>query len=227
MTNGFFSDSNLKYQTFRNIVYSNFSLLEISRIIVIGGLVLYAYGLRKFTDIDAIFSKTHSNESEYEKYLESIIFDNFVSKDTKIPFIDLQKEGSKHWKDSLTEKNKQLYDAVNIKSTIDLVTNPFNHFYFQGVKLYKLETEVLRKFMRIRDSNIHNKNKDLMDFLMICTLNDGLISEFITYNFDTKELKINNKYDKYIGSDNIKMDNIQELKKIADKYYLRSDIKLL
>lgn len=227
MINGFFSDSNLKYQTFRNVLYSNFSLLEISRIVVIGGLILYAYGLRKFTDIDAIFSKTHSSESEYEKYLESIIYDNFVSKDTKIPFIDLQKEDSKHWKESLTEKNKQLFDAVNIKSTVDLVTNPSNHFYFQGVKLYKLETEILRKFMRIRDSNIHNKNKDLMDFLMICTLNDGLISEFITYDFNTKEFKINKKYEKYIGTNKLILENISELKKIADKYYLRSDIKLL
>lgn len=221
MINGFFSDSNLKYQTFRNALYSNFSLLEISRIVVIGGLILYAYGLRKFTDIDAIFTQTHSAESEYEKYLESIIYDNFVSKDTKIPFIDLQKEGSRHWKESLTEKNKELFD------TIDLVTNPSKHFYFQGVKLYKLDTEVLRKFMRIRDSNIHNKNKDLMDFIMIYTLDDGLLSEFFTYDFDSKELKINKKYEKYIGTDNIKLDNISELKKIAEKYYLRSDIKLL
>ena len=227
MINGFFSDSNLKYQTFRNALYSNFSLLEISRIIIIGGLILYAYGLRKFTDIDAIFSKTQSADSEYEKYLESIIYDNFVSKDTKIPFIDLQKEGSQHWKESLTEKNKKLFDATNIKSTIDLVTNPSNHFYFQGIKLYKLDVEVLRKFMRIRDSNIHNKNKDLMDFLMICTLNDGLISEFITYDFNTKEFKINKKYEKYIGTDKLILENISELKKIADKYYLRSDIKLL
>jgi alpha-N-acetylglucosamine transferase len=229
MINGFFSDSNLKYQTFRNALYSNFSLLEISRIIVIGGLVLYAYGLRKFTDIDAILSLTQSaeSESEYEKYLESIIYDNFVSKDTKIPFIDLQKEDSKHWKESLTKKNNDLFNAVNIKSTIDLVTNPSNHFYFQGIKLYKLQTEVLRKFMRIRDSNIHNKNKDLMDFMMICTLNDGLMSEFINYNYDKKEFKINKKYEEYIGTDKIKIDQIQELKKIAEKYYLRLDIKLL
>lgn len=227
MINGFFSDSNLKYQTFRNIIYSKFSLLEISRIVIIGGLVLYAHGLRKFTDIDAIFSKLHTSESEYEKYLESIIYDNFVSKDTKIPFIDLQKEGSQHWKESLTIKNLETFNASNIKSTVNLVTDPANHFYFQGIKLYKLDTEVLRKFMRIRDSNIHNKNKDLMDLLMIITLNDGLISDFVTYNYDTKELKINNKYEKYIGFDKIKIENLSELKQIADKYYLRSDVKLL
>jgi len=227
MINGFFSDSNLKYQTFRNVVYSNFSLLEISRIVVIGGLILYAHGLRKFTDIDAIFAKTHTSESEYEKYLESIIYDNFISKDTKIPFIDLQKEDSKHWKESLTKKNKEIFDAANIKSTTDLVTNPANHFYFQGIKLYKINTEVLRKFMRIRDSNIHNKNKDLMDFLMICILNDGLISEFITYSFETKELSINKKYEKYIGFDKMKIDNLPELKQLAEKYYLRIDVRLL
>jgi hypothetical protein len=227
LINGFFSDSNLKYQTFRNTIYSNFSLLEISRIVIIGGLILYAYGLRKFTDIDAIFSKIHTSESEYEKYLESIIYDKFVSKDTKIPFIDLQKEGSQHWKESLTEKNNQIFNANNIKSTIDLVTNPFNHFYFQGIKLYKLDTEILRKFMRIRDSNIHNKNKDLMDLLMIMSLNDGLISEFITFNYDTKEISINKKYEKYIGFDKMKIENLSELKEQAERYYLRSDIKLL
>jgi hypothetical protein len=228
MINGFFSDSNLKYQTFRNAIYSNFSLLEISRIIIIGGLILYAYGLRKFTDIDGIFTGIDkSSESEYEKYLESIIYDNFVSKDTKIPFIDLQKENSQHWKESFNEKNKEIFDAVNIKSTIDLVTNPSNHFYFQGIKLYKINTEMIKKFMRIRDSNIHNKNKNLMDILMIITLNDGLISEFVTYTHETNELKINKKYEKYIGTDKIKIDNIQELKQIAEKYYLRADVKLL
>jgi len=227
LINGFFSDSNLKYQTFRNALYSNFSLLEISRIVVIGGSILYAYGIRKFTDIDAIFSSTHSTETEYEKYLESVIYDNFVSKDTKISFIDLQKEKSQHWKESLTEKNNQVFNSVNIKSTIDLITNPANHLYFQGIKLYKLDAEILRKFMRIRDSNIHNKNKDLMDLLMIINLNDGLISEFVNYSFENKELTINKKYEKYIGTDKMKIDNLSELKQQAEKYYLRSDIKLL
>ena len=227
LINGYFSDSNLKYQTFRNVIYSNFSLLEISRIVVIGGTILYAHGLRKFTDIDSIFAATHSLGSEYEKYLESLIYDNFVSKDTKIHFIDLQKENSQHWKDSLTEKNNQVFNAVNIKSTLDLITNPANHLYFQGIKLYKLDAEILRKFMRIRDSNIHNKNKDLMDLLMIMNLNDGLISDFINYSFDNKEITINKKYEKYIGTDKMKIENLSELKKIAEKYYLRSDIKLL
>ena len=194
---------------------------------MIGGTILYAHGLRKFTDIDSIFAATHSLGSEYEKYLESLIYDNFVSKDTKIHFIDLQIENSQHWKDSLTEKNNQVFNAVNIKSTIDLITNPVNHLYFQGIKLYKLDAEILRKFMRIRDSNIHNKNKDLMDLLMIMNLNDGLISDFINYSFDSKEITINKKYEKYIGFVKSTVDNLSELKKIAEKYYLRSDIKLL
>ena len=70
LINGYFSDSNLKYQTFRNALYSNFSLLEISRIVVIGGLILYAYGLRKFTDIDAAYIQD-TNETITLKYINS------------------------------------------------------------------------------------------------------------------------------------------------------------
>jgi len=227
LINGFFSDSNLKYQTFRNAVYSNFSLLEISRIIIIGGVLLYAYGLRKFTDIDSLFCKVHITESEYEKYLESIIFDNFVSPDTKIRFVDLKKEGSSHWKEKLDVKNTEIFSAINVKSSIDLATNPSNHFYFQGIKLYKLEGEMIKKFMRIRDSNIHNINKNIMDILMISILNDGLISDFVNYDYNTKELKFNEKFVKYVGTDKITLDNIDKYKKIADKYYLRADIKNL
>jgi len=100
LTSSFYSDSNLKMQTFRKFCYENFSLIEMNRIIIIGGVLLNAYGLRKFTDIDSIFVSIDKDSTEYEKYLESIIYDVGVNKETKIKFIDLNKEKSSHWRES-------------------------------------------------------------------------------------------------------------------------------
>jgi hypothetical protein len=69
LTSSFYSDSNLKMQTFRKFCYENFSLIEMNRIIIIGGVLLNAYGLRKFTDIDSIFVSIDKDSTEYEKYL--------------------------------------------------------------------------------------------------------------------------------------------------------------
>jgi hypothetical protein len=225
----FFSNSNLKMQTFRKFIYSNFSLLDINRIVIIGGVLLYAYGIRVFTDIDSIFISIGKDNTEYEKYLESIIFDNCVKKDTKIKFVDLNKENSGHWRETLTEKNQKIFDENNIKSTVDLITNPRHHLYFQGIKIYTMGSEIIRKFLRIRDSNSFNREKDLMDLTMINLLNDGLISGFVTLDKDSKELVFNDKYNKVVGESKIKLtpELINKFKKEGEKYYLRADLKAL
>ncbi len=227
LTCGFFSDSNLKMQTFRKFLYENFSLLDMNRIIILGGVILYAHGLRKFTDIDAIFTSIGKDNTEYEKYLESIIFDNCVKKETKIKFIDLNKEKSGHWRENLTAKNQDIFDENNIKNTIDLVTNPRHHLYFQGVKIYTMPSEVIRKCLRIRDSNSFNREKDLMDFIMISNLDDALISSMISYDKEKKEMHFNQNFSKLAGMDKFKVSEelIKKFRVEAEKYYLRNDIK--
>jgi hypothetical protein len=227
LTCGFFSDSNLKMQTFRKFIYENFSLLDMNRIIILGGVILYAHGLRKFTDIDAIFTSINKDNTEYEKYLESIIYDNCVKKETKIKFIDLNKELSSHWRENLTKKNQDIFDENNIKNTIDLVTNPRHHLYFQGVKIYTIQSEVIRKCLKIRDSNSFNREKDLMDLIMISNLDDALISSMISYNKENKELHFNGNFSKLTGMDKFKVSDelIKKFKVEAEKYYLRNDIK--
>lgn len=227
LTCGFFSDSNLKMQTFRKFLYENFSLLDMNRIVIIGGVILYAHGLRKFTDIDAIFTSIGKDNTEYEKYLESIIYDNCVKKETKIKFVDLNKELSSHWRGNLTSKNQEIFDENNIKNTIDLVTNPRHHVYFQGIKIYTMASEVVRKCLRIRDSNSFNREKDLMDFIMISNLDDGLISSMISYDKDKKELHFNGNFSKLAGMDKFKVSEelINKFRMNAERYYLRNDIK--
>ena len=231
LTSSFFSDSNLKMQTFRKFCYENFTLLDLNRIIIIGGVLLNVYGLRKFTDIDAIFVSfgKDKDSTEYEKYLESIIYDGCVNKDTKIKFIDLNKEGSSHWRESLTQKNQAIYDENGINSSIDLVTNPRHHLYFQGIKIYTLSSEIIRKMLRIRDSNQFNREKDLMDLTMINLINDGLISSFVTLDKDSKELHFNKLYTKLSGITKLKLDTklIEKFKSEGMRYYLKADLKEL
>jgi hypothetical protein len=229
LSTGFFSSSNLKMQTFRKFIYENFSLLDINRVIIIGGVLLYAYGLRQFTDIDAFYVSINKDNTEYEKYIESIIYDNFVNKETKFKFIDLNKENSSHWRETLTEKNNLIYEECDIKSSIDLVTNPKHHLYFQGIKIYTLNSEIIRKFLRIRDSNIHNREKDLFDFTMINLINDTLISEYVALDTDKKTLLFNTKYKKDVGIDSFKLtpEFITKHKEIGEKSYLKADLKAL
>ncbi len=228
-TSSFFSDSNLKMQTFRKFCYEKFSLIELNRIIIIGGVLLNVYGLRKFTDIDSIFASINKDSTEYEKYLESIIYDSCVNKETKIKFIDLNKENSGHWRESLTAKNQNIFEENGIDSTIDLVTNPRHHLYFQGIKIYTLSSEIIRKLLRIRDSNIHNREKDLMDLTMICLINDGLISSFVSLDKDKKELHFNKNYSKLAGMNSFKLDEkiLNKFKMEGMRYYLKADLKEL
>jgi hypothetical protein len=200
-----------------------------NRIIIIGGVLLNVYGLRKFTDIDSIFVSIDKDSTEYEKYLESIIYDVGVNKDTKIRFVDLNKENSSHWRESLTLKNNSIFEENNITSTIDLVTNPRHHLYFQGIKVYTLSSEVIRKLLRIRDSNIYNREKDLMDLTMINLINDGLISSFVSLDKDKRELHFNKRYSKLSGMSNFKLTEqlINKFKLEGMKYYLRADLKEL
>ena len=229
LTSSFFSDSNLKMQTFRKFCYENFSLIEMNRIIIIGGVLLNVYGLRKFTDIDSIFVSIDKDSTEYEKYLESIIYDVGVNKETKIKFVDLNKEKSSHWRESLTLKNNNIFEENNINSTIDLITNPRHHLYFQGIKIYTLSSEIIRKLLRIRDSNIYNREKDLMDLTMISLINDGLISSFVSLDKDKRELHFNKLYSKLAGMSNFKLTEqlINKFKIEGMKYYLKADLKEL
>ena len=127
----------------------------------------------------------------------------------------------------MTLKNQTIFEENGIESTIDLVTNPRHHLYFQGIKIYTLGSEIIRKLLRIRDSNIHNREKDLMDFIMISNLDDALISSMISYDKQKKETHFNQNFSKLAGMDKFKVNDelIKKFRLEAERYYLRNDIK--
>jgi hypothetical protein len=71
----------------------------------------------------------------------------------------------------------------------EITTNPANHFYFAGFKIYLPKFEIIRKLYR-------NRKQDHADFLMLTSLYPEIISEFVRlhegkliYDISDKKIK--------------------------------------
>ena len=201
----------LKLETYVKFLYNTLSLLEISKIITIGNIVLYAYGIRSLTNIDAIMTNPHSQE------LEQLMYDNFQNKTSKFSFADIDIIG-KYWRESRNIKNKQIFDAFNISSVDELVCNPRYHMYFQGLKMYLLDHEIVKKLYR-------HQIRDIADFIMMIMDRRNLINKYVTIDDNTCKLCIQESQNKYIDVDlndvlkNFNDNDIDEIYKFINKQY--------
>lgn len=215
-----FLPSNLKMQTLRKTLYSNISLLELDRMITLGGCSLYAHGARSFGDIDSVFIDSRNKAPQLDKFVD----DNFGNKSTKIKFMDSSVIGSSSWHDSWTIKNKIITNKMNIDNFNDMVLDPKNFFYHQGIKFVTLEFELLRKLNR-------NSVTDHIDFIMINLLYPELIKDYVILqnndediDFDKynkidsdKYFMYNNKYMDIVGKFDDRFKNVK-LKKLTARY---------
>ncbi len=172
----YFESSQLKYQSLRKYLYENFSLLEMDRLCLMGGSIFYSFGIRVFNDLDGVIL----NINETEKDFEHLVKVNLYNKDTRIRFADIGIIDSKEaWREKLTIKNNELLKQINIKSFDDIILNPAYHYYYNGIKMYIKDFELMRKLDRM---NI----KDYADFIV----------QYFKYNFmvnDVAYLDTNNK----------------------------------
>ena len=126
------------------------TLLEQSKIMVLGGNVLASYGLRPSRDLDVIISNIplHLDDS-----LISKTFDIFFNENKKLFFMDFYHPNIKwesFWNEWHIEWGK-LFGANNI---LECVHNPKYHYYFCGVKLLILNAEIVRRNVRYRPAAI-------------------------------------------------------------------------
>lgn len=205
-----FSKSNNMLQTFRNWIYNNVSQLDINRLIVIGGFILYMLGIRNSQDIDGLFIPTNNNNKEEQAFIQKV-FENLQNKGSKIFFADVGVEGSQYWRDKWTEKNMKVLEQFDIKNTTELATNPRYHMYIQGIKFYLPEHEIVRKIIR-------NRPQDHIDFIMINMIKPSLLNDLVS--FDNGKINYNDKI-KYIDDNDIKYNNEDILK----SKYFKNDIR--
>lgn len=161
--------ANLKMQTLRKIVYSDMSQLEIDRMLTMGGTVFYSYGIRAFNDVDAILIDIEPSSSHD---LSRIVENMFSDKKSKFYFLDAGIQGSSGWNDSWTKKDQKILDFLIIDSFKDLVLDPANFFYHQGMKMVSLDYEMIRKLMR-------NRTEDHVDFMMINLIEPKIIDRYV------------------------------------------------
>jgi alpha-N-acetylglucosamine transferase len=215
LSSPFFAESRLKLQTFKKWCSLNLSQLEIGRIIIMGGIILYSHGFRKSNDIDAVFISVKNDESQSEEELGELLNDNFGNPNTKFFFADIGIEGSKYWKQSWTDKNDEILSYFGISDMLDLAIDPRNHYYFNGFKCYLFKYEILRKIHR-------NRSQDHADFIMLSTLYPSIMSQYVELYDGKLTYKMKDE------SRNIAPElNHNYLKKLFEqiyKKYLRSDI---
>lgn len=198
-----FAESRLKMQTFKKWCSQNLSPLEIERILVMGGSVLFSHGVRVSNDIDAVFIDVGNGSSQSEEELAELLNDNFGKEETKFFFSDVGIENHPtYWKESWTEKNNVILDYFDCESLTELATNPANYYFFSGFKLCLPKYEIFRKTQR-------NRKQDHADFIMLATLYPTLITEFVRFSdgkliYDikddkkTKEPKLDHHYLKFL-----------------------------
>lgn len=202
---------NLKIQTFRKWIYNNLNPLEIMRILSMGSIVLYAHTVRKSNDIDGFMINHENKNSELD--LEDLIYTNLNDKKTRIYFTDFGLVDSKHWRDTWNKKNMELFNKLGINNHDEVTQNPRYHMYFNGLKLYTTDFEIVRKIQR-------HGEQDYADFIMMYFNNRLLLGRYVYLNMDNKLQFIDDlKVDVDKKSDEL----IDLIKNEIDKKYEKND----
>jgi hypothetical protein len=218
---GYFSPSQMSIQTYRKWMYDELSLLEMDRLVNMGGLILYAYGIRKSNDIDGVFVSIGNDSAESERMIEDVLYTFFHDKKTKFDFADIGKEGSKYWRESWTEKNKYLLNLFHLDTMVEVATNPTYHMYHNGLKLLTIDFEIMRKLIR-------SEVNDIGDFLMMCLTKSDLIGKYMYL-----DSKINIEYNKEfhhitkVKKFTFTPENLRYIAGQIHKNYLKRDIRLI
>lgn len=174
-------DGFLKFNTLRNWFYTNLTQLELNRLVILGGTLFYCFGFRTMSDIDGLLVPANKSQTEIE--LEELINSFMTQKETRIPFVDIGVEGSTYWKASWSEKNQEVLDKFNIKNFSEVAFDPAHHWYRQGIKLYKLDFEIIRKINRIHKTElVPQLASDFSDLIMLYFKKRLLLKNYIFLN---------------------------------------------
>lgn len=209
-SSAFFSDSHLRLQTYRKWQYLSLTPLERSQFIIIGGNLLFIFGIRKSNDINALMISIDKTENQPDINDE---IDTLFGKNNPYRFINIDKN-------ILSDKNNQIANFFGCKNFKEIITNPKYYLYHQGIKYCLLDMEIVRKIYR-------NKIKeDMTDFIMINLIKPELIGKYVYFDknrkiqYNKKDLKID--YDPPI----IDYKGLYSIRKQLEKKYLKIDIKL-
>lgn len=180
-------EANIKLNTFKKIIYLNMDLKELNNLLLISGSVLQAYGLRSAFDIDAIVIDSKLDNNKLLDFINSNIKD--------FPFItDVGIMKTSLWRDTWTDKNDQILKSIGINNIYDLVLDPSNYFYYNGIKHANINFEIAKKLQRIFNNISREIPKFLYDIADLILLNNvNLFDRQLTLPLNNENNKITNK----------------------------------
>lgn len=143
------------FNTLKKWMIENLDLVDYDRYLLMGNMSMYAYGIKACGSVDGFVYTGSDGDNLVEKTA-----DNFYKYPTKFFFGDFKLLGTKYWKPSLDEQNMAWYNAIGIKHKDELIFDPNNYFYYNGIKIIGLKYELIRKYIR-------QTNQDIADLIMV------------------------------------------------------------
>jgi len=202
----FFSKSNLYIETLRNWINSNLTPLEQERLLLFGDIILNSYGIKSIENIYGIYISVDSDNTEYEKNIESTI-------NQRLFFCKIVKENSKEFK---TFENifNDIKKKAGITKSSELISNPNYFSTYKGLKLLNIELNML--WLEHQKKNIIKT-----DIIMTNKINKNIISRFANFDEKSGQIILNKQKIKVSEKDMI---NVITL---AKKNYIKEYIKLI
>ena len=130
-----YKKSKIMLLTYKKWLMTNTTLLQRIKFCLMSGSTLFTHAIRPTNDIDAIYI-------EGDLKLDEMVRTYFFNEKTKFFFSDV---GSENWKPTWKESNKKWLDLLHINNMDELILNPRYHYYFMGLKVFRLDYEIYRK----------------------------------------------------------------------------------
>lgn len=209
-----FDISTMKINTLKKWMYSSMQPVDMIRMCIMSGGILYSHGIRPLNDIDGLIIGLHKDNDD-EKCLHNVVYNDFVKRETRFTFTDIDIEESKSWKQGWTDQNKKFMKHINVKSFGEIVLNPKHHYYDNGMKYYLINYEVVKKFLKLRPG-------DYVDLAIMYLKFKHIVENSITTDENNK-IVYPNYSDKYRYNDVVEGYSVAVLKR---KYFDITDITI-
>jgi endonuclease/exonuclease/phosphatase family metal-dependent hydrolase len=202
------SKGQLKFNKLCKILFS-LPLSERNKIMLISSTVLFSYGIRNMNDIDGIITDDVIISKKIIDNLEANNIDIYYGAINNIKDISPNIKKNTEWEDELNRRAK-LFGATNYN---ELIENPEYHYYFMGIKMIKIDYDIMIRKIRKRPAQ-------LTDLL--------IINRLLNINKEGFKLEIPEKtkeYDEKTESDVITSVN-KDTYLDTMKYYLKTRYNL-
>ena len=145
------------------------------------GATLFSHAIRPTKDIDGLYISDTND-------LDNLVRRDFFNESTKFFFSDI---GSEDWKGTWKESNRKWLELLNIPNINELILNPRYHFYFMGIKIFRIDYELYRKL------KITQSPKTLAD---VYYMNENTNIKIKDFESNDKIKEVLKKHDgKYLG----------------------------